>query len=179
MVFLAEEVPRRMRRFYRQESQALEGEGQFEQSPWARGKENSSGTMEENIFDQLKEPEKNTPIKPSLQSREAANIAKAKVEEFRSRYRRFPRKDEYDQIAESIFEQLKEQEQNIKSLGIEIGETEESANPIVSLVEQQISELENSSLTDVQQKLLDWAKIDVENKDYSEALIKILDLSQK
>lgn len=74
-------------------------------------------------------------------------------------------------------EKLNKEKENIKSLGVKFEDSSERDNPLVSLVQEQISQLENSILTKNQKTLLDWAKIDVNNGDYSGALIKILQIS--
>lgn len=72
---------------------------------------------------------------------------------------------------------LAENKSKIESLGVKIEETEELNDALAPLVQKEITDLEKSSLTEVQQKLLDWAKIDAENGDYSAALIKIWQIS--
>ncbi len=77
---------------------------------------------------------------------------------------------------------IEENKQRVESFGIVIGENNELGelnNALSQMVQKQISELEKSSLTEVQQTLLAWAKIDFNDKNYSEALIKIWQISNK
>jgi len=58
-------------------------------------------------------------------------------------------------------------------------ETKDYDNALARLVEREILNLEKSSLTQEEEGLLEKARQDFEQRNYSEALIKILDLSQK
>lgn len=58
-------------------------------------------------------------------------------------------------------------------------ETEEYDKALAQLVERLIQELEENTLTEEGQEILIEAKGDFETRNYSEALIKILDLSQR
>lgn len=73
---------------------------------------------------------------------------------------------------------LEENKQKVVALGVVIGETEELDNALVQLVEREIKDLEKRTLTEEQEQVLAEAKKDFENGNYSQALIKILNLSQ-
>jgi len=96
-------------------------------------------------------------------SEAAKNLAKAKT------------------VGKDIVVQTQELEKNKekieKTLATQIG-TEELENVYKDLAEQQIKDLENSSLTESQTKLLAQAKEYFEAGDYSNALIKTIEASQ-
>ena len=71
-------------------------------------------------------------------------------------------------------EENKERVEEILATKIEI---EEYDNALAKLVEREIKDLESRSLTEEQQELLTEAKEDFEAGNYSEALVKILNLS--
>lgn len=73
---------------------------------------------------------------------------------------------------------LEENRQKVEALGIVIGETEELDNALAQLVEREIKDLEGRTLTEEQEDILAQAKEDYETGNYSDALIKILILSQ-
>ena len=85
-------------------------------------------------------------------------------------------------VDKEIVAQIKKLEENKekveKVLATKI-EMEEYDNDLAKLVENQIKDLETRTLSEDQQKLLEEAKADFEAGNYSDALIKILDLSQK
>jgi len=85
-------------------------------------------------------------------------------------------------VDKEIVAQIKKLEENKekveKVLATKI-EMEEYDNDLAKLVENQIKDLETRTLSEDQQKLLEGAKADFEAGNYSDALIKILDLSQK
>lgn len=72
---------------------------------------------------------------------------------------------------------IEENKQELKALGIIVGETEEWNNAVAQVVENQIKDLEKSSLSEKQEEILEEIKIDYENGNYSQALEKILLLS--
>ena len=84
-------------------------------------------------------------------------------------------------VGKDIILQTQELEKNKekieKTLATQIG-TEELENVYKDLAEQQIKDLENSSLTESQTKLLAQAKEYFEAGDYSNALIKTIEASQ-
>lgn len=71
----------------------------------------------------------------------------------------------------------KTREEVEKVLGTNIG-TEEYENSLAKIVESQLKDLENRSLTEEQKEILEKAKSDFENGDYSQALEKVLILSE-
>jgi hypothetical protein len=75
---------------------------------------------------------------------------------------------------------LENREAELKSLGIVIGENEELdrtyAQKIVEVLEPMIEDLKNRSLTEEQQELLAELEKDLENKNFEEALIKLLNI---
>ncbi len=57
-------------------------------------------------------------------------------------------------------------------------ETEDLDNALKQVIEREIEKLEDSTLTEEQEEILEQAKQDFENKDYSQAL-RVLDISNK
>ncbi len=76
-------------------------------------------------------------------------------------------------------EKLKENKQKIEALGVVVGESEELDNALFQLVEREIKDLENRTLTEDQEKLLAEAKEDFEAGNFNEALEKIWLLSNQ
>lgn len=72
---------------------------------------------------------------------------------------------------------LEENKQKVETLGIVVGETEALDTALAQLVESQIKDLEEGTLTEGQQELLEGAKESFEAGDYNQALEKILILS--
>lgn len=68
-------------------------------------------------------------------------------------------------------QRLEEKEKEVRASGIEVGDTQNSKDTIINYL---ITDLENRTLTEEDQKLLEEAKKYLEAKDYSQALIKIL-----
>lgn len=84
-------------------------------------------------------------------------------------------------IDENFVEQTKNLEDNKEKVETVLGtkiDTQEYDNALAGLVESQIKDLEGRSLTEEQATTLDAIKSDFEAKNYAEALIKILSLSQ-
>jgi len=80
-----------------------------------------------------------------------------------------------------IIEETKKFQENrekIEALGIVVGETEELKNALAKLVEREIRDLENRTLTEEQKEILFLAKENFEAGNYSQALEKLLILSQ-
>ncbi len=77
-----------------------------------------------------------------------------------------------------VIKELEQKEEEIKSLGIEIGENEELRSVLAQIVEQivenEIKDLETRSLTEEQEESLSGIKQDYEEGEYSKALEKIL-----
>jgi len=73
---------------------------------------------------------------------------------------------------------LEEKTEKVKSLGIEIGESEEWDDALVKIVEREIEGLEAGTLTEEQEEVLAEVKEDYGAESYSNALVKILILSQ-
>jgi len=76
------------------------------------------------------------------------------------------------------YAKLEKNIENLKVYGVEVGEAEELNNALAQFVESRIKDLENLTLTEVQQNLLEEAKKDFEIEDYSSALIKIWEAGQ-
>lgn len=72
---------------------------------------------------------------------------------------------------------IEENKQKIEALGIVVEDSEELNNTLSQLVEREIQNLENSTLTESQSEVLKETKEDFESKNYSDALEKILFLS--
>lgn len=72
---------------------------------------------------------------------------------------------------------LKENKQKIEALGVVVGETEGLDNALSQIVEREIEDLENRSLSEEQQEIFDEIKEDFIAGDYNQALENILLLS--
>ena len=122
MIFMAEEVPRRLKRFYRESGVRQEGEkvtgserrGKAEQEQDYSDFDDGSGkkipSMEyEDLNAQEKVPdEKNSAEIEKLEQKGLEEkIALVEIEKFKQEKKRLPTKEEFDQIAENIFTQLK------------------------------------------------------------------------
>lgn len=77
------------------------------------------------------------------------------------------------EIVEEI-KKLEQKEEEVKSLGIEIGGSEELHSALAKIVETEIGDLEGKTLSEEKQGILAEAKEDYEAGDYSQALEKIL-----
>lgn len=69
---------------------------------------------------------------------------------------------------------LEKNEEKVKSLGIEIGESEEMHSALAKIVEMEINDLEEKTLFEEKQEILAEVKQDYEAGNYSQALEKIL-----
>lgn len=74
---------------------------------------------------------------------------------------------------------LAEAKKDMEIRGVVIGEIEELDNALAGLIKMEIEDLENSILTATQDQALSNAKTDFQNKQYSDALEKILELTQQ
>ena len=77
------------------------------------------------------------------------------------------------EIVEEI-KKLEQKEEEVKSLGIEIGESEELHSALAKIVETEINDLEDKTLSEERQGILAEVKEDYEAGNYSQALEKIL-----
>jgi len=77
------------------------------------------------------------------------------------------------EIVEEI-KKLEQKEEEVKSLGIEIGESEELHSALAKIVEAEIEDLEGKTLSEEKQGILTEVKQDYEAGDYYDALEKIL-----
>ena len=77
------------------------------------------------------------------------------------------------EIVEEI-KKLEEKEEQVKSLGIEIGESEELDSVLAKIVEIEIEDLEGKTLIEEKEEVLAEVKQDYEAGDYFQALEKIL-----
>jgi len=77
------------------------------------------------------------------------------------------------EIIEEI-KKLEEKEEKVKSLGIEIGESEELHSALAKIVEMEINDLEEKILSEDKEEILAEVKQDYEAGNYSEALEKVL-----
>lgn len=73
--------------------------------------------------------------------------------------------------------EIEESKQKIEALGVIVGETKEWDNALAKIVEDQIKDLEEMSLSETQIEVLKEIKVDYEGGNYSQALEKILLLS--
>lgn len=87
-----------------------------------------------------------------------------------------PREEVKKIIAE--VKKIEANKQKVESLGIKIGDDNTLENALKDLVAGEIAELEKTGLTGLQMSLLDIAKKNFENKDYTSALENILTISQ-
>jgi len=87
---------------------------------------------------------------------------------------------EADKVREIVSEvkKLEEKREEVRALGVEIEENEELDNVLSQMVEREVNELEAQTLTEDQEQALAEVKADFEEGDYSQALEKILFLSQ-
>ena len=74
-------------------------------------------------------------------------------------------------------EKLRENKEKIEALGVVVGDNEELAQALSQLVEREINDLNDRSLTDDQKQILEQAKQDFEAGNYGKALEGILLLS--
>ena len=88
-----------------------------------------------------------------------------------------PKKLTKEIVAET--KKLEENREKIEALGVVVGESEEFDNALSQLVEREVKDLEERTLTDAQQELLEEAAEDFEAKNYSQALEKIWLLSNQ
>jgi predicted RNA-binding Zn-ribbon protein involved in translation (DUF1610 family) len=102
---LAENVPRRMKRFYRNQKEEAGFENSVEsfENPEPKKTENDIRDL---ILEDIGAQEKKNP--------KAIEIAVSQVNQFKAKHNRLPNLNEYDQIAENIFGQLKEEEESQK-----------------------------------------------------------------
>jgi len=96
-------------------------------------------------------------------SKVAKNLAGARVDK--------------EMVAQTV--KLKKTKEEVEKVLATKIETEEYDVALAQLVENQIKDLEGRTLTEEQMKILEEAKKDFEAGNYSEALVKILILSQK
>ena len=85
------------------------------------------------------------------------------------------------EIAQEV-KKIERNKQVVESLGIVIDENEELKeldNALSQVVQREINSLEDASLTEESQGILEEAKIDYENGNYSQALEKILQISNQ
>lgn len=69
---------------------------------------------------------------------------------------------------------IEENKQKIEAMGVVIGDSKELDNALAQIVEKEIKDLDNRTLTENQKGILDQAKEKFEAADYSAALEKIL-----
>jgi len=86
-------------------------------------------------------------------------------------------KEEMREIIGEVKE-IEKKREKIKALGVEIGEDDKLNSALAGLVEREIKELKERSLTQEQEKILVEAEKSFEEGNYSQALEKILYLSQ-
>ena len=94
--FMAEEIPRRMKRFYRQGSEQKSG----------FSSEKEVGGVSDYLFEQMP---KDQP-KQGADKDVTMHLTLQEVRKFKDEHKRYPEKAEYDQIAENIFQQLKDKD---------------------------------------------------------------------
>lgn len=100
-----------------------------------------------------------------------ANISEAAKE--------LPKMKGIDQEVVVQTQKLEENKQKIeKTLATRL-DTEELDSALALIVQREISDLEGRSLSEQEQEMLEGAKQDFENGNYSQAMVKIWNLSQK
>lgn len=89
------------------------------------------------------------------------------------------KQDNTEKIKELVLEvqKLEEKEKQVKSLGIEIGESIELESVLVQTIMREVEELKDRTLTEQQQEILAEIEQDCENGDFSQALEKTLMLT--
>jgi len=70
--------------------------------------------------------------------------------------------------------QLESKENQIKSLGVELGDNPEKDSVLIQLIQKQITELETKDLPSGSEELLESIKTDCANQKFIDALEKIL-----
>ncbi len=116
------------------------------------------------------------------EAKQTAKLAPA-IEEFQASVSQAAKNlKEPKKITKEIVEQTKKLEENkqkIEALGILIGETKELDNALSQLVETEIIELETLTLSEEKAELLSEAKVALEEGNFSDALEKILLISNQ
>jgi len=110
------------------------------------------------------------------QENEVKNLASAINEYQESVFKAAESLAEMESVKEIVEEikKLEEGEENVKSLGIEIGKSEELDNALAKIVETEIKDLERKTLSEEKQEILAEVKQDYEAGNYYDALEKIL-----
>ncbi|MDD5163659.1 MAG: hypothetical protein PHD95_05640 [Candidatus ainarchaeum sp.] len=104
---MAEEIPRRMKRFYRKPETEEAAFGNYDSTETREPVQKAEKKdIKDLILEDINAQEKKSP--------KAMEIAVGQVSEFKAKHNRLPSPDEYDQIAENIFGQLKEKEESQK-----------------------------------------------------------------
>ncbi len=86
------------------------------------------------------------------------------------------------QVVKAIADQVKKLEENkkrVEQMGVVIGGTEELDNALASMVEREIQDLKNRTLTDEQKTALEQAEKYYSEKNYSKALEEIWRISNQ
>jgi len=125
-----------------------------------------------------------------VQSQQEKNLAPA-IEELEATAVRATKSlegaKENKEVLNQIAQEMQKYEENKKiaetvlgtlgKLSIDTEKTQELDNALADIIQKQIESLENSILTEEQETLLNEVKEDYENKNYSEALRKVLQIS--
>lgn len=93
---MAEDIPRRLQRFYR-------GQGENESGKATHAEKG----MAESLFQQIPREKKKGKMGKEL----AKHLALQEVKKFKAKHKRYPKKQEYEDIAESIYQQLHDAEE--------------------------------------------------------------------
>ncbi len=172
-----EEVPRRQRRFYRQEQsenekQQAKPERQVERRPLSfRGEEQQKPVqgqknakektakareqgMPEAIFDELQEQKKKDAKKESMK------LAVNEIRRFKEEYNRLPKGNEYDEIAENIYQQIKRQEDREKEEQRHGSERQQQPG-LATAIQQQAQPAAGKTVPEMQK----MPKLDMKNLD--------------
>jgi len=103
-------IPRRMRRFQRQEStERVKQPAKTGLAAAMAGQPESEG-IGASIFEQMKGKQQ------VASEDEKVRVAVAEIKRFKKEHKRMPKKNEYEQIADSIYTQLKEQQEKQKAI---------------------------------------------------------------
>lgn len=89
-------------------------------------------------------------------------------------------KKDLTEVKEIAFEikEIEQKTEKIKSMGVEIEQSEKLASALANVVEAEIKDLETKTLSEEQAGLLNQAKEAYQNNNYSEALEKIFEINK-
>jgi hypothetical protein len=167
----AEQLPRRLRRFQRIEEEKIQP-AQEQEKKIATATQNKKTT--EKTTQATAQQQEKVKIPPELlkqiqelakkeTSKESTNYASNEIKRFREKHNRLPRGEEYDEIAENIYQQVKKSEENTQQQKVKGRDRREERK-----IEQKTTE-KTTQATIVQQpqqketKKIDFSNFDIKN----------------